>query len=134
MFTVLFTCVHNAGRSQIAAALFNALVDPSHARAVSAGTEPAPRVHPVVVGVMREAGIDLSAARPTRLTLEDASVADLLVTMGCGEACPVIPGRRREDWLLDDPAGKPADDVRRIRDAIAVRIQGLLEREGLPLR
>jgi arsenate reductase (thioredoxin) len=100
---VVFACVHNAGRSQMAAAWFNALTDPSRARAVSAGTRPGDHVHPVVVDAMREVDIDLSAATPRLLTREIAAGAALLVTMGCGEECPFIPGVRREDWPLDDP-------------------------------
>jgi arsenate reductase len=128
--TVLFACVHNAGRSQMAAAFFNDLADPTAARAVSAGTEPGDHVHPEVVTVMREAGFDLSAAVPRRLTTELARSADLLVTMGCGEACPYVPGLRTEDWPLDDPKGRGADEVRRIRDQVRERVQALVTREG----
>jgi len=131
MFSVLFACVHNAGRSQMAAAFFNALADPARARASSAGTEPAAHVHPVVLTAMAESGIDLSAAIPMPLTYELAAGADLLVTMGCGEACPVVPGLRTEDWALDDPAGRPLDDVRRVRDAIERRVRALVVREGV---
>ena len=128
--TVLFACVHNAGRSQMAAALFNAVVDPDVALAISAGTEPAERVHPEAIAAMREVGIDLSSARPRRLTPDLASSASLLVTMGCGEACPVVPGLRREDWPLEDPKGQAADTVRGIRDEIRARVYRLIEREG----
>jgi arsenate reductase len=130
MLTVLFACVHNAGRSQMAAAFFNALADTALAHGRSAGTEPAGRVHPVVVTAMQEVGIDLTAARPARLTYALAAEADLLVTMGCGDACPVVPGLRIEDWPLDDPAGRPLDEVRRIRDAVERRVRDLILREG----
>jgi arsenate reductase len=130
MKTVLFACVHNAGRSQMAAALFNAAADRAKARALSAGTEPGTRVHPEVVDVLREIGLDVAEAKPARLTDELASEASLLVTMGCGEACPAVPGLRREDWPLDDPKGRPIDEVRRIRDDIRTRVRELLDREG----
>jgi arsenate reductase len=123
MTTVIFACVHNAGRSQIAAALFNQLADPAKARAVSAGTEPATIVHPEVVAVMREAGVDLSHATPQRLTDDLARTAGHLITMGCGEQCPVVPGVEREDWPIDDPKGRSAADVRRIRDTIQERVE-----------
>src|SRR5690242_4277150 len=102
MDTVIFACIHNAGRSQMAAAFFNALADPARARAVSAGTDPGPRVHPEVVDVMRDAGIDVSGATPRRLTDDLARDARLLITMGCGDACPVVPGLERDDWPLED--------------------------------
>lgn len=127
---VLFACVHNAGRSQMAAAFFNALADPEKAVALSAGTEPGSRVHPEVVAVMKEVGIDLSAAVPRQLTLELARGAALLVTMGCGEGCPAVPGLRREDWPLEDPKGKPLEKVRQIRDEIRRRVGELIERSG----
>ena len=130
MITVIFACVHNAGRSQMAAAFFNELADPSIARAVSAGTEPADRVHPGVVAVMEEAGIDLHAAEPRRLTAELAQGAAMLITMGCGEACPVVPGVRREDWPLPDPKGQPIERVREIRDALRERVRALVMAEG----
>jgi arsenate reductase len=130
MKTVVFACVHNAGRSQMAAAWFNELGDPSKACAVSAGTEPASRVHPEVVGVMNEAGIDLSAETPKLLSDQLAKDAAILVTMGCGEACPVVPGVRREDWPLEDPKGKAVERVRAIRDEVRVRVEALLQREG----
>lgn len=126
---VLFACVQNAGRSQIAAAFFNALVNPAKARAISAGTRPADRVHPEVVAAMRDAGIDLSGARTTRLTPALAQTADVVITMGCGDACPVVPGAHREDWPLADPAGTDLDQVRAIRDAIRSRVVALIERE-----
>jgi arsenate reductase len=126
MTTVIFACVHNAGRSQMAAAFFDALADPDRARAISAGTDPGSRVHPEVVEAMREVGIDLSTARPQRLTDELARGADLLITMGCGEACPAVPGLRTEDWPLPDPKGQPIDRVREIRDEIRARVQDLL--------
>jgi arsenate reductase len=128
--TVVFACVHNAGRSQMAAALFNATVAPGKARALSAGTEPGAAVHPVVVEAMREAGFDLAHAKPQRLTKAMAETATLLVTMGCGEACPVVPGLRREDWPLEDPKGKPIDRVREIRDDVHRRVRQLVAREG----
>lgn len=127
----LFACVHNAGRSQMAAAFFNALADPSRARAVSAGTSPADRVHPEVAAAMRDAGIDLTGAAPQRLTADLAASAAVLVTMGCGDACPYVPGLRTEDWALDDPKGQPPDVVARIRDDVRARVADLLGREGL---
>ncbi len=130
MKTVLFACVHNAGRSQMAAALFNAIADPAVVRAVSAGTQPGERVHPVVVEAMKELAIDLSDARPRLLTDALARGAALLVTMGCGEACPAVPGLRREDWPLDDPKGRPLDAVRRIRDDVRERVGRLVESSG----
>jgi arsenate reductase len=130
MKTVIFACVHNAGRSQMAAAFFNQGADPNRARALSAGTQPAEHVHPEVVAVMREVGIDLSGARPTRLTDELAPGAQLLVTMGCGESCPVLPGLRRQDWNLPDPQGQPPERVRAIRDAIRSRVERLIVAEG----
>jgi len=123
---VIFACIHNAGRSQMAAAFFNALADPDRARAVSAGTEPAARVHPEVVDVMREVGVELTRATPQRLT--DALVRDarLLVTMGCGESCPLVPGVERADWDLADPKGQPLERVRQIRDDIRDRVAALV--------
>ena len=103
--TIIFACVHNAGRSQMAAAFFNKLADPAKARALSAGTTPGERVYPEVVAVMQEEGIDLSAARPQKLTTELAAEAQLLITMGCGDDCPYVPGVRRDDWPLEDPEG-----------------------------
>ncbi len=119
MKTILFACVHNAGRSQMAAAIFNARADPSKSRAISAGTAPGPRVHPVVVDVMRESGIDLSNIQPRKLTPEFAKSASLLITMGCGEACPIVPGLETIDWPLADPKGQPIERVRKIRDEIS---------------
>lgn len=130
MTTVLFACVHNAGRSQMAAALFNKLADPAKARAISAGTEPGPRVHPEVLAAMKEIGIDLSEAKPQKLTKESAASVRILVTMGCGEACPVVPGVRREDWPLPDPKAQPIARVREIRDEIEKRVRALLSAEG----
>jgi arsenate reductase len=130
MTTVIFACVHNAGRSQMAAAWFNRFADPSRARAVSAGTEPGARVHPEVQAAMAEVGIDLGGARPQRLTDELARGAALLVTMGCGEACPHVPGLERDDWPLEDPKGKPIERVREIRDDVRARVRGLLARRG----
>ena len=130
MKTVIFACIHNAGRSQIAAAFFNALANPSIARAVSAGTNPVERVHPVVVEAMREVEIDLSLARPQLLTDGLAADAQLLITMGCGDACPVVPGLRRDDWPLADPKDQPIERVREIRDDIKGRVRQLLAKEG----
>lgn len=125
-FAVLFACVHNAGRSQMAAALLNQLAGPGRARAISAGTQPADHVHPVVAEVMREAGLDLGGVRPQLLTPQLAAGVDLLITMGCGEVCPLVPGLRREDWPLPDPNGQPIERVREIRDEIRGRVQLLL--------
>lgn len=131
MFKVIFACVHNAGRSQMAAAFFNHLADPTKAEAISAGTEPGLRVHPEVLAVMKEIGIDLSEAKPQKLTEELAREAQLLVTMGCGDKCPYVPGLRRDDWPLRDPKGLPVDEVRAIRDNVKARVQNLLEVEKL---
>jgi arsenate reductase len=131
MFKAIFACVHNAGRSQMAAAFFNQLADPAKACALSAGTEPGERVHPEVVAVMREIGIDLSHAKPQKLTEELARDAQLLITMGCGDKCPYVPGLRRDDWPLPDPKGRSFEEVRAIRDELENRIQDLLVRENL---
>ena len=125
MKKIIFACVHNAGRSQMAAAFFNRLADPVKARAVSAGTQPGERVHPEVVAAMQEVGIDLSGERPQRLTPELAAGAALLVTMGCGEECPIVPGAARDDWPLPDPKGRTPAEVRKIRDEIRRRVEAL---------
>jgi arsenate reductase len=130
MEQVIFACVHNAGRSQMAAAWFNALADPVKAHATSAGTQPGDRVHPVVVDVMREAGIDVSGNRPQRLTADLARGGTLLVTMGCGDECPFVPGLATEDWPLADPKDQPVDAVRQIRDDIKRRVVQLLQAYG----
>jgi arsenate reductase len=127
---VLFACVHNAGRSQMAAAFFDAEADAARAQAASAGTQPAAAVHPAVVQAMREAGLDLSGAVPRRLTDELARGARLLVTMGCGEECPAVPGLARRDWPLRDPHGEGLDAVRTIRDEIRARVSALLHERG----
>jgi arsenate reductase len=131
MRTFIFACVHNAGRSQISAALFNRLVDPKLARAISAGTHPADQVHPVVVEAMREVGMDLSTANPQKLTAELAQDAEMLITMGCGDECPYVPGLRRDDWPLPDPMGQDIESVRQIRDEIKRRVLQLLAQEQL---
>src|SRR5579875_3606249 len=131
MRTYIFACVHNAGRSQMSAAFFNQFADPALARGVSAGTQPAEHVHPVVVDVMREVGIDLSNAKPQKLTAGLAQNAELLVTMGCGDECPYVPGLRRDDWPLPDPKGQGIDSVRQTRDEIKRRILQLLAQEQL---
>lgn len=120
---VIFACVHNAGRSQIAAAFFNQLADPAKAKAISGGTRPLPRVHLEVAVVMREVGIDISLVQPQKLTPQPAA---LLVTMGCGDECPVLPGVERADWPLEDPKGKPIEQVRAIRDEIRARVEALI--------
>ncbi|MEA2752323.1 MAG: hypothetical protein QOI41_6466 [Myxococcales bacterium] len=130
MKTVLFACVHNAGRSQMAAAWLDALADGAKVRGVSAGTQPGARVHPEVVEVMSEVDIDLSNEVPKLLSQELAETAALLITMGCGDACPVVPGLRRDDWPLEDPKGKPKERVREIRDEIRARVEALIESEG----
>ena len=124
---VVFVCVANAGRSQMAAAFFNALADPERARAASAGTRPGTAVHPEVVAAMREVGIDLSRARPHSLSAGLTSGAVLIVTMGCGDECPRLPGVERDDWPLEDPKGQPIEGVRQIRDEIKRRVSALLE-------
>jgi arsenate reductase len=129
-YRVIFACVHSAGRSQMAAAFFNALADPARARAISAGTQPATRVHPEVLLAMREAGHDLSAAAPRLLTPELAKGAALLVTMGCGEQCPVVPGAERQDWPLQDPKGQTRETVARIRDQVRARVEELISARG----
>jgi protein-tyrosine-phosphatase len=123
--TVLFVCVHNAGRSQMAAALLEHYAA-GRVDVRSAGSEPAPAVNPAVLTVMDEAGIDLATRVPRLLAVSDVEAADVVVTMGCGDACPVFPGKRYLDWALDDPAGQDADAVRRIRDDIDGRVRALL--------
>jgi arsenate reductase len=130
MTTVIFACVHNAGRSQMAAAFFNRWADPSKARAVSAGTQPGERVHPEVVDVMREKDIDVANVKPQKLTDQLAAEAQLLITMGCGDECPVVPGLRRDDWPLEDPKGKPHERVREIRDDVERHVRRLLTAQG----
>ncbi len=127
---VIFACVHNAGRSQMAAAFFASIADPTLCEAVSAGTQPAERVHLEVVDVMREVGVDLDAMRPQRLTEELARSATLLVTMGCGDACPYVPDLETVDWSLRDPKGLPLDQVRDIRDDIRERVTRLIGARG----
>ena len=128
MSTVLFVCLHNAGRSQMSQALFEQAAAGRH-RALSAGSvaDPDGRVHPQVVDVMREVGIDLSDRRPQRLTTELAQEADVVVTMGCGDSCPFIPGKRYIDWELPDPKDRPAEEVRRTRDEIRTRVRALID-------
>ena len=128
--TVLFACVQNAGRSQMAAALFERVADPARARAVSAGTRPAERVHSEVVESLAEIGIDAAGARPRKLDESLARQADLLVTMGCGEECPWVPGLEVLDWEIEDPKGKSADRVREIRDEIDRRVRALVAERG----
>ena len=122
---VLFVCVHNAGRSQMAAGYLQALAG-DRIDVFSAGSEPGDRVNPAAVAVMAEEGIDLSAATPRVLTVDAVRRADVVITMGCGDACPIFPGRRYEDWPLDDPAGQPAEAVRAIRDEIRARVETLI--------
>jgi arsenate reductase len=124
MARVLFVCLHNAGRSQMSAALFERAAAGRH-EAISAGTTPAERVHPEVLVVMSELGIDLSDRVPRKLTHELAEQADVVVTMGCGDACPYIPGKRYIDWDLADPKGRPLEEVRATRDEIATRVAAL---------
>ena len=131
MARVLFVCVHNAGRSQMSQALFNRAAGESH-EARSAGSEPADRVHPEVIAVMDELGIDLRGKTPKPLTRELAEWADVVVTMGCGDACPFIPGKRYLDWELEDPKGQSTDTVRATRDEIARRVDRLLAELAAP--
>ena len=130
MNTVLFACVHNAGRSQMAAAWFNRLGDSTKARALSAGTDPGANVHPEVLEAMREVGIDLTGTKPQRLTDDLARSVRMLVTMGCGEQCPVVPGAARDDWPIEDPKGKSIARVREIRDEVRQRVEALLSANG----
>ena len=130
MKTVIFACIHNAGRSQMAAAWFTKLADPSKARALSAGTQPGSRVHPEVLEAMKEVGVDLSDAKPQRLTDVLAAQANLLITMGCGDECPFVPGLERGDWPLEDPKGKPIERVREIREDVRTRVTDLLRERG----
>jgi len=123
---VVFACVANAGRSQMAAAFFNTLANSSRARAISAGTRPERAVHPEVVTTMGEKGIDLSKATPQYLSTDLAQDAHILITMGCGDECPLIPGVERDDWPIEDPKGQPAETVRRIRDDIQKRVADLV--------
>jgi len=125
MTRVLFVCLQNAGRSQISQALFEAAAEGRH-QARSAGTEPGERVHPEVVEVMREVGVDLSQRNPQGLTQGLAEWAEVVVTMGCGDACPYIPGRRYIDWELPDPQGRPVAEVRRLREEIRQRVEELV--------
>ncbi len=130
MKKVIFACVHNAGRSQMARAFFEQLADPAKAVALSAGTKPAERVHPEVVAAMAEVGIDVSGARPQLLTAELAEGASVLITMGCGDDCPFIPGARVDDWPLLDPKGQRLEGVRLVRDEVRRRVAALLTDEG----
>ena len=126
---VLFVCVHNAGRSQIAAALLERKAG-GRIRVLSAGSEPADRLNPAVVEAMAETGIDISEEMPKRLEDEMVREADVVITMGCGDACPVYPGKRYEDWDLEDPSGKDLETVRRIRDEIERRVDALVASVG----
>ena len=127
--TVLFVCVHNAGRSQMAAGYLRALAG-DRIDVLSAGSEPKDSINPVAVEVMAEEGIDIAARTPRRLTTDAVQLADVVITMGCGDACPVFPGKRYEDWELDDPAGQDAATVRGIRDDIRARVETLVEQLG----
>jgi arsenate reductase len=127
---VLFACVQNAGRSQMAAAFFNHLADPLQARAISAGTAPADRVHPEAIAAMHDVDIDVSHGVPHQLTSDLAAQAQWVITMGCGDECPVVPGAHREDWDLEDPKGKSAAAVAQIRDDIRARVEAFLARHG----
>ena len=122
---VLFVCVHNAGRSQMAAALLDHHAQ-GRVRVRSAGSEPAERINPAVATVMSEIGLDVSKEVPRKLLTEDVAASDVVITMGCGDACPIFPGKRYEDWELDDPAGRTVEDVRSIRDDIDQRVRRLL--------
>ena len=128
--SVLFVCIHNAGRSQMAAGFLSALAgDAVEVR--SAGSTPADAVNPVAVAAMAEVGVDIAGEQPKILTTEAVQASDVVVTMGCGDTCPFYPGKRYEDWVLDDPAGRPIEEVRPIRDAIRARVLGLLEELGV---
>jgi len=124
--TVLFVCIHNAGRSQMAAGYLRALAG-DRVEVRSAGSEPKDQINPVAVQVMAEDGIDITREAPKVLTTEAVKESDVVITMGCGDACPIFPGKRYEDWELTDPAGRPAEEVRPIRDDIKARVSALLE-------
>lgn len=124
--TVLFVCVHNAGRSQMAAGYLRAFSG-DQIRVLSAGSEPADQINPVAVEAMREEGIDIAGATPTLLDVEDVRESDVVITMGCGDACPIFPGKRYEDWVLEDPAGADLEAVRLIRDDIKSRVLALID-------
>ena len=130
--SVLFVCIHNAGRSQMAAGFLQALAGGA-VEVRSAGSTPADAVNPVAVAAMAEVGIDIAAERPKILSAEAVKASDVVVTMGCGDTCPFYPGKRYEDWELDDPAGRPIEEVRPIRDAIRARVVGLLDELGVPV-
>jgi arsenate reductase (thioredoxin) len=123
--TVLFVCVHNAGRSQMAAG-FAQTLSGGAVRVLSGGSEPADRLNPVAVAAMAEVGIDIAANQPQVLQVDDVRASDVVITMGCGDACPIFPGKRYEDWELTDPAGRPIEEVRPIRDEIRTRVENLL--------
>ena len=129
--TVLFVCVHNAGRSQMAAGWLRHLAG-DRVEVLSAGSAPAGSINPVAVAAMAEVDIDIAHEQPKVLATDDVRIADVVVTMGCGDACPVFPGKRYEDWALTDPAGLPIEQVRPVRDAIRGRVAGLLDGLGLP--
>lgn len=130
MNTVIFACTQNAGRSQIAAAFFNLLADPTKARAISAGTQPAERLHPEVLATMKEIGVDLGDAKPQRLTPELAKNAQILVTLGGLSDAPVVADQKREDWPMEDTAGKSLADVEKIRDTTAAMVSDFVNRHG----
>jgi arsenate reductase (thioredoxin) len=130
---VLFVCVHNAGRSQMAAGWLRHLAD-DRVQVRSAGSEPADAVNPAAVAAMAEVDIDIAGAAPQAWTRDTLDAADVVITMGCGDTCPVLPGKRYLDWELDDPAGKPVEDVRPVRDEIEARVRGLLEELGIEPR
>ena len=130
MERVIFACVHNAGRSQMAAAFFERFADPARAEGFSAGTRPGEHVHPEVVAVMGEIGIDISARKPRKLTDDLARSASLLITMGCGDECPFVPGLERDDWPLANPKNQPLETVRRIRDDLQHRVRTLVAARG----
>jgi protein-tyrosine-phosphatase len=128
--TVLFVCVHNAGRSQMAAGYLRALGGDA-VRVLSAGSAPADRINPVAVAAMAEEGIDITAEVPSILTTESVAESDVVITMGCGDACPIVPGKRDEDWVLDAPAGGDLELVRRVRDEIRERVTALIAELGV---
>lgn len=128
--TILFVCIHNAGRSQMAAGYARALSGGA-VEVLSGGSEPGDQINPMAVAAMAEEGIDISQAVPTLMTTEQVRESDAVITMGCGDVCPIFPGKRYEDWELTDPKGKPLDEVRVIRDDIKRRVQGLLAELGV---